>query len=63
MDIEKIELPTEHFNTVKIDSIADFDGSIQLETTIKLSGEITINGIDYNSFINDFRKLLQQYQQ
>ncbi len=63
MEIEKIDLATEHFNTVKIDGVADFDGSIQLETIIRFSGDITINGIDYNHFINDFRELLQQYQQ
>ena len=62
MDIEQIYLPTEHLVNIKVDAIADFDGSIQLDTKIKLSGEININGIEYNDFINDLRTLLQKYQ-
>ena len=62
MDIEQIYLPTEHITDIKIDAVADFDGSIQLDTKIKLSGEIEINGIEYNNFINDLRIVLQKYQ-
>lgn len=62
MTIEQTDLPTEHLLGIKIDAIADFDGSIQLETIVKLTGEVEINGIDYNFFINDLRTLLQKYQ-
>jgi len=62
MDIEQIYLPTEHLLDIKIDATADFDGLIQLDTKIKLSGEIEINGLDYNNFIEDIRKVLQKYQ-
>ncbi len=62
MDREQIYLPTEHLNGIKIDAIADFDASIQLETKISLSGNIEINGINYNNFINDLRSLLLKYQ-
>jgi len=62
MDIEQIELPTEHLSNIKVDGIADFDGSIQLDTKLSLSGNIDINGIDYNNFIADLRIVLQQYQ-
>ena len=62
MDIEQIYLPTEHLINIKVDAIADFDGSIQLDTKIKLSGEIDINGIEYNNFISDLRSVLLKYQ-
>jgi hypothetical protein len=62
MDIEKIYLPTEHLNNIKVDAIADFDGAIQLDTKISLSGNIEINGIHYNDFINELRSILQKYQ-
>ncbi len=62
MDIEQIYLPTEHVANIKVDGIADFDGAIQLDTKITLSGDIEINGIHYNDFINDLRALLQKYQ-
>ncbi len=62
MDREQTYLPTEHLNDIKIDAIADFDGNIQLETKISLSGNIEINGINYNNFINDLRTLLSKYQ-
>jgi len=62
MDIEQIYLPTEHLMDIQVDAIADFDGSIQLETKIKLTGDITINGIEYNNFINELRTLLQKFQ-
>ncbi|MFV2061800.1 MAG: hypothetical protein ACC653_14030 [Gammaproteobacteria bacterium] len=62
MDIEQIYLPTEHLTNIKLDAIADFDGAIQLDTKITLSGDIEINGIQYNDFINELRVLLLKYQ-
>ncbi len=62
MDIEQIYLPTEHLGNIKVDAVADFDGAIQLDTKIALSGDIAINGIHYNDFINELRTVLLKFQ-